>query len=310
MTPKKATKRARKAAPGRPGKTPSKRGTRALTPSRPHARTEVLYAYGFVRDGFDIARAPTGLDDVPIELVSRGPHAALVSRLPVSLYSSEQVEEQSGDVQWLTPRARAHDLVLTWAQEHGGVIPLPMFSLWGSNRALEGAIVKRAPELKRVFAKVQGADEFGVRVYRRDAALLENIDAVDAGIAALKREAAAASPGQRYLLERKIADEAKQSMRSASLAMAKEVYERLRPLARAALARPLVPDSGRAQEATLVLNGAFLVDRATLDAFRAAVGEVVRVYQPRGLTFDFTGPWPPYNFVGRDGAGNARRASK
>jgi hypothetical protein len=234
----------------------------------------------------------------------------LVSRLPVSVYSARPLEQQSGDVQWLTPRARAHDLVLTWAQEHGGVIPLPMFSLWGSDRALEGAIAKRATELKRAFAEVQGADEFGVRVYRRDAVLLENIDLVDAAIAQLKREAAAASPGQRYLLERKIADQAKQSVRSASLAMAKEVYDRLRPLARAALARPLVPDSGRAQDATLVLNGAFLVDRAQLDAFRAAVGDVVRSYQPRGLTFDFTGPWPPYNFVGRDGRGTGRRASR
>jgi hypothetical protein len=272
--------------------------------------THVLYVYGFVRDGFDVARAPTGLDDAPIELVSRGSHGALVSRLPVSAYSSSQVEDQSGDVQWLTPRARAHDLVLTWAQEHGGVIPLPMFSLWGSTRALENAIVKRAPELKRVFAKLQGADEFGVRVYRRDAALLENIDAVDPAIAGLKREAAAASPGQRYLLERKIADQAKQAVRSAGLAMARDVYERLRPLARAALARPLVPDSGRAQEATLVLNGAFLVDRAGLDAFRAAVADVVRAYQPRGLTFDFTGPWPPYNFVEQGGASRTRRAAK
>jgi hypothetical protein len=50
-----------------------------------------------------------------------------------------------------------------------------------------------------------------------------------------------------------------------------------------------------------VLNAAFLVDRKRLDEFRAAVGSHVREYQPRGLAFDFTGPWPPYNFVEQAG---------
>ena len=265
-----------------------------------------------MRAGFDVARAPTGLEDAPVELVTVGAHGALVSRLPASMYAGPALEERSGDVAWLTPRARAHDLTLTWAQEHGGVIPLPMFSMWGTKRALENAIAKRAAQLKREFTRLDGADEFGVRAYRRDAVVLEHLDSTDPAIARLKAEAASASPGQRYLLERKRADQAKQSLRSASLAMAKAVFDRLKPLARAAIARPLVPEAGRAAEATLVLNGAFLVERAGLDAFRAAVGDVVRTYQPRGLTFDFTGPWPPYNFVGQDGGTpkRARRAAK
>ena len=63
-------------------------------------------------------------------------------------------------------------------------------------------------------------------------------------------------------------------------------------------------------DATLVLNGAFLVDRNRLDAFRAAVGAHVRDYQPRGLAFDFTGPWPPYNFVSAPGGAALQRDAK
>jgi len=258
---------------------------------------DVLYAYGFVRDGFDVVGAPGGLDDAAVIVSRTGGVAALVSRLPRDAYAAAEVERNSGDVAWLSPRAMAHDRVLTWAQEHGGVIPLPMFSLWGSDAALSGALTSRARELIRVFERVAGADEFGVRVYRRDAAMLEGLDELDPEIARLRREANAAPPGQRYLIERKIADQSKHALRSASHRLAKQVFDALRPLARDALARPLVPDAARGTEATLVLNGAFLVDRKRLDEFRAAVGEHVRQYQPRGLTFDFTGPWPPYNFV-------------
>jgi hypothetical protein len=233
-----------------------------------------------------------------------------VSRLPSSGYGAEVVEQNTGDVSWLSPRAMAHDRVLTWAQEHGGVLPLPMFSLWRSERALSQALSKRATELRRVFGRVADADEFGVRVYRRDDAMLDAIDELDPELASLRREAQASAPGQRYLLERKLADRGKQAVRAAARRLAQQVFEALGTLARDSVARPLAPDAGRAQEATLVLNGAFLVDRSRLDEFRAAVGEHVRTLQPRGLTFDFTGPWPPYNFVGEQKPKSSKRKAR
>jgi hypothetical protein len=271
-------------------------------PRKAKSQTDVLYAYGFVRADFDAARAPAGLDDAPVIVApARGDFRALVSRLSGADYGADALERNSGEVAWLSPRAMAHDRVLTWAQEHGGVIPLPMFTLWGGDAALARAIGKRAAELKRVFARVHGADEFGVRVHRRDADMLKNIDELDPDLARLRAEASAASPGQRYLLERKMADQAKQAVRTASQRLARHVFDELKPMARQSIALPLVPDKGgRAPEATLVLNGAFLVDRARLDEFRAALGAHVRTFQPRGLSFDFSGPWPPYNFVARE----------
>ena len=268
----------------------------------------LLYVYGIVREGFDAKRAPAGLDDSAV-VVAKGAGArigALVSRLPERVYGPDTIEENSGEVSWLSPRAMAHDLVLTWAQEHGGVIPLPMFSMWGSEQALHRSLADRASALTRVFERVSGADEFGLRVHRRDAVMLESIDDLDPEIAQLRRQAQAASPGQRYLIERKIADQGKEAVRSASHRMAKRIFEELKAIARDGLARPLVPEAGRAPDATLVMNGAFLVDRKRLDEFRAAVGAHVRDYQPRGLSFDFTGPWPPYNFVAEDGGAALR----
>ena len=257
----------------------------------------LLYVYGIVRRGFDPTRAPAGMDEEPVFVLEDGQLAALASRVPVALYAPEIIENKSGDVQWLSPRAMAHDRVLTWAQEHGGVIPLPMFSMWGSDAALADSLRERTPDLTRSFDRVQDADEFGLRAHRQDAVMLAAIPDIDPEMAASHREAAAAPPGQRYLLERKLADRGKAAVRAASQRMARDLFETLRPLAREALTRPLVPPAGAVAEATLVLNAAFLVDRARLDAFRAAVASQIAALQPRGLVFDFTGPWPPYNFV-------------
>src|SRR5687767_1052805 len=256
----------------------------------------VIYAYGLVPRDAASARFPTGIDDALVE-VQRTPVAGvLVSRLPAGEYAPQLIEESSGEVSWLSPRAMAHDRVLTWAQEHGGVIPFTMFTMFGSSEALAGILEQRAEGIARVFQKVGGADEFGVRIHRRHDQMLSVIDRLDPELEALRGEAEAAAPGQRYLLERKIAERSKSSVRAVSQRIAREVYESLRGIARDAVSRPLTPDASRA-DVTLVLNGAFLVDRSRVDTFRAAVGERIREHEPNGLAFDFTGPWPPYNFV-------------
>lgn len=259
-------------------------------------KNAVHYVYGIVRSGFDAARAPAGMDDTIVELAKGGKFGALVSRLDGTAYGSAAVERNSGEVSWLSPRAMAHDRVLTWAQEHGGVLPMPMFSLWATDDALRRMLEEKQSEFERVFGRVEGADEFGIRVHRRDDVLSQSLDDLDPDVRKLKADAAAASPGQRYLMERKLDDHLKLAVRSAGKRMAKQIFDELAALSRDAVARPLVADPNT-PDVTLVLNGAFLVDRGKLQQFRTAVGERVRSYQPRGLTFDFTGPWPPYNFT-------------
>jgi hypothetical protein len=45
----------------------------------------------------------------------------------------------------------------------------------------------------------------------------------------------------------------------------------------------------------MILNAAFLVTREQEAAFDAKVKEIGARYDK--LTFKYTGPWPPYNFV-------------
>ncbi|MDQ2992651.1 MAG: GvpL/GvpF family gas vesicle protein, partial [Candidatus Eremiobacteraeota bacterium] len=76
------------------------------------------------------------MDDARVSLQQHDGVGALVSQLDASVYAPDVLETSSGDVEWLSPRAVAHDLVLTWASDRGAVIPLPMFSLFSSGNAV------------------------------------------------------------------------------------------------------------------------------------------------------------------------------
>jgi len=257
----------------------------------------LLYLYGVVRPDFDPSRAPAGLDDERVETLRAGAHALLVSRVSASAYAPEVVERRSGEMDWITPRAMAHDRVLSWAQMHGGIVPMSMFSLWSEEGALTQSIAAKSDALGQTFARVGNADEYGLRVHRRDREMATIVHELDPEIASLRRDAAAATPGQRYLIERKIAERSKQAIRAAAQRLARDAYEALKQHARESKLLPATPSTSAPDDTTLVLNAAFLVARDRLDAFRAEVATHATSAEPRGLTFDFTGPWPPYNFV-------------
>ncbi|HJU89256.1 MAG TPA: GvpL/GvpF family gas vesicle protein, partial [Gemmatimonadaceae bacterium] len=163
----------------------------------------IIYLYGIVPASLSLEGAPTGLDDGRLELVRKGDIAALVSRLDASAYPVEVVEANVGNVAWVGPRAVAHDQVLTWASEAGAVVPLPMFTLYREASALDQMLAERGEKLRRTIARIGDAQEYAVRLFRLDDVLSSRLVELSPKLAELDRAAQAATPGQRYLLERK-----------------------------------------------------------------------------------------------------------
>ena len=68
----------------------------------------------------------------------------------------------------------------------------------------------------------------------------------------------------------------------------REIYEALRPVCVASRDNKPIGDK-------MIMNAAFLVSRDREADFDARVKEIGGRYEE--LTFKYTGPWPPYNFV-------------
>src|SRR6185436_12249237 len=114
------------------------------------------YVYGIVPADLAPSTLPSGLDDadVTIERSNGARAAALVSMLDGDRYEPTALERASGDVEWLSPRAIAHDRVLTWASDLGPVVPLPMFSLFSGRDAVRTMLDDRAPQLESTLDRL------------------------------------------------------------------------------------------------------------------------------------------------------------
>ncbi len=258
----------------------------------------LYYLYGIIPATAALDAFPDGIDDVRVAVEREGDVGAVFSVLSAADYSPARIEEQSGAIEWVSPRAMAHDRVLTWASDHTAVVPFPMFSaMFGSLSTVRSMLRERGPELTRTLERVREGREYALRVYRVDAELRAALADLSPEFRAMADDAAKASPGQRYLLERKLDEHARGALKTIAQRIAAEIRGALTSHALSAVASPIPRTVAGDAPGTMILNDAYLVAPATLPALQHTLTVLVGQYQPRGFRFDFTGPWPPYHFA-------------
>jgi hypothetical protein len=232
-----------------------------------------------------VARVPRGLPAatpaVPAQLAER--LWVVHSQVPLDQYGPGPLEASLKDLDWVSRIALAHEAVVEHFAALPGatVIPMKLFTMFSNvARALAGMRGQRA-ELKRVFARLEGCEEWGVRVLRSERQ---------------KPATATARPstGTAFLAGRKQArDEARTAMLAAATA-AEAVYASLAEIAAEHRRRTIEAPGVVAP----LLDAAFLVPTRRRARFQSAAQKVARQVSETGAQMTLTGPWPPYNFVG------------
>jgi hypothetical protein len=156
----------------------------------------------------------------------------------------------------------------------------------------------RMNELQRTFERIGDGREFIVRVYVQSGVLKGHIAEHNAELASLEAQAAKATPGQKYLLERKIENLRRDAGRDMTGKVANEIHQALSAAAMETVREQPVNSGAPREQGRAILNASFLVAPARVVDFQRELTNMVTKYEPSGFKFDFTGPWPPYHFVG------------
>jgi hypothetical protein len=258
----------------------------------------LCYVYGVVGSAVETATAPKGIDGGAVSLIPNGDVAALTTLVSAGDYAPDKVESLTADVEWVSERAAAHDRVLTWGSDVGAVVPFPMWTLFRDANAVKSMLSQRMNELQRTFAHIRDGKEFIVRVYVQPGLLKGHLAEHSAELASLEAQAAKASPGQKYLLERKMENLRRDAGRDLSGKVATEIHDALTGAAMESVREQPVNSGAAREQGRAILNASFLVAPARVVDFQRQLTTMVNKYEPSGFKFDFTGPWPPYHFVG------------
>lgn len=215
----------------------------------------------------------------------------------LKLPEGETLESLMADASVVEDLALHHHRTLEHLARQAVVLPLRFGCVFSGDKALGAALAANQDTLLEALENIDGAMEWGLKIYCERGRLGEQLAETLPEVAELRGETSGASEGKAFFLgrrlERRMEEETDRAI-DRSLEFAERRLEAVSR--RMTRSRPQPPEMhGRASE--MVFNGAFLVDRGGEDRFFGMVDELRATYAGFGFDHEITGPWPPYSFV-------------
>jgi gas vesicle protein GvpL/GvpF len=203
--------------------------------------------------------------------------AAVVSRSPLVVYDPTR------------ENVLAHEHVNEISIEEG-LTPVPMSfgTLFKTEKDIVEFLEDTYDDLRDVLVKMKDKLELNLRVNWAREEVLAEIERDDEGIRRLKEEISK-SQQSTYFARMQLGRLVEQALNQKSDMYVRDIYEYLRDAAIASRSNKPIGDK-------MIMNAAFLVERDRADIFDQKVQEIAQRYEGK-LSFRYTGPWPPWNFV-------------
>ena len=205
--------------------------------------------------------------------------AAVVSRAPLLVYDPTR------------ENALTHEHVQEIVMNEHGFTPVPMSfgTLFKTDDDTVEFLKDTYDALRDVLQKMKDKLEFGLKVNWDREEVLREIEAENEEIRRLKAEIETNTQSSTYFARMQLGRLVEQALADKSDSYVRSIYDHLRDAAIASRSNKVIGDK-------MIMNAAFLVARDQAEHFDAKVHEIGKQFEGK-LSFRYTGPWPPYNFV-------------
>jgi hypothetical protein len=235
------------------------------------------YVYCIIEAPDRLRFGPIGIGADPSEVYSVHYRniAAIVSDAPLEVLDSTR------------ENVLAHERVNEAVMRDHTVIPMSFGTIFKTREDIVELLRSAAEAFGDVLNKMQNKLEFGLKVlWDRDQAIRE-VEAEDEDIRRLKKEISG-QKGPTYFARMQYGRLVDAALQSWSERYVADILDLLRDVSVASRINKPIGDK-------MIMNAAFLISRDQEGAFDAMVKTIAGKLDK--LTFKYTGPWPPYNFV-------------
>jgi gas vesicle protein GvpL/GvpF len=247
-------------------------------PNRKIDGRQGLYLYGVSsaainQDASGFTPGSPGIDGASaVKSVSCGDFVCWVSAVEHPSFA-RAMERNIENLEWLALHSVRHQQVVGEIAGHMAIVPARFGTVFSGEAALVKNVLDRGAALKRVFARVAGADEWGVKVFAEKT----------------PARVAAARSGKEYLLKKAAQVRQRPQRNDPELREFAGALEKV-----ASDAAPSGKVSGT--QPSLVWQATFLVPRSRRKQWEKVLGEFVARWEGQ-RRIEVNGPWPPYSFV-------------
>jgi Gas vesicle synthesis protein GvpL/GvpF len=238
---------------------------------------EGKYVYCIIKTERPLMFGPLGIGPEPAEThtVNYKDIAAVVSNTPMV------VQDPTRD------NVLAHQRVNETVMQQHTVIPMSFGTVFKTDDDIMELLRSAYDAFTDVLNKMQDKFEFGLKVLWDREQIIREIEEEDEDIRRLKGEISS-QKGSTYFARMQYGRLIDAALQARSERYVSEVFQALRDVSVASRSNKPIGDR-------MIMNAAFLVGRESENAFDLRVKDIGQRFDK--LTFKYTGPWPPYNFV-------------
>jgi hypothetical protein len=238
---------------------------------------EGKYVYCIVQSENQLLFGPLGLGAEPAEVhtVHYRDLAAVVSNTPMVVQDPTR------------ENVLAHQRVNEMVMKQHTVLPMSFGTVFKTGDDIVELLRSAYDAFTDVLSKMKDKFEFGLKVLWEREAIIREIEDEDEDIRRLKGEISS-QKGSTYFARMQYGRLIDQALQARSERYVAEIFAALRDVSVASRSNKPIGDR-------MIMNAAFLVAREMEPAFDQRVKDIGQRYDR--LTFKYTGPWPPYNFV-------------
>lgn len=214
----------------------------------------------------------------PVYTINHRRLAAVVSDSPIIEYDNSR------------RNMMAHAVVLEEVMEDFDLLPV-RFGTVAPNTGIvkERLLEQRYSELTQLLGQMEGRMEFGLKAFWYEGAVFDEVIEENETVRKL-RDSLAGKPAEETYFERiQLGEAVEKALNDKRMSDEDMILSRIRPFVRKTKTNKIISER-------MVLNAAFLADRAKEAEIDAAVQELDEEYGKR-LMFKYVGPVAPYNFV-------------
>jgi hypothetical protein len=235
------------------------------------------YVYCVIRSSAPLKFGAIGMDDQWAEVytVNYKDMAAVVSDVPMEPLDSTR-ENVLG-------HERVNEIVM---RDHT-VIPMSFGTIFKTRDDILELLRSAYDAFNDVLNKMQDKLEFGLKVLWDRDDMVRVIETEDEDIHRLKNEISS-QKGSTYFARMQYGRLIDGALQARSERYVAELLNKLRDVSVASRINRAIGDK-------MIMNAAFLVQREQEPAFDRRIKQIASQFDK--LTFKYTGPWPPYNFV-------------
>ena len=253
------------------------RSPRPSLPDVDRAAGRGRYVYCIIRASQPLKFGAIGMDEQWAEVytINFKDMAAVISDIPLAPLDSTR------------ENVLAHERVNETVMRDHTVIPMSFGTIFKTREDIVELLRSAYDAFADVLSKMQDKLEFGLKVLWDRDEIVRAIETEDEDIHRLKTEISS-QKGSTYFARMQYGRLIDGALQQRSERYVAEFLQRLRDVSVASRVNRAIGDK-------MIMNAAFLVQRDQEPAFDRRIKEIASAFDK--LTFKYTGPWPPYNFV-------------